>query len=79
MASSGVTLPAGSKVGTHTIAESNAVGIATKEVNLFTKAGGLVTAAVTFTMAAGSSNASVFTNFTKANGAQQSKFELFSF
>ena len=79
ISSTGVSLPAGSTVGTHSIAESNAEGIATKDVKLFTQAGGLVTAAATFTMAAGSSNASVFTDFTKANGTQQSKFELFSF
>ena len=80
ISATGATLPVGSKVGTKAIAQSDAkTGIATKDVPLFTKAGGLSTAATTFTMAAGSSNASVFTDFTKANGTQQSKFELFSF
>jgi len=80
ISATGATLPVGSKVGTKAIAQSDArTGVATRDVPLFTKAGGLSTAAVTFTMAAGSSNASVFTDFTKANGTQQSKFELFSF
>lgn len=65
ISSSGVSLPAGSTVGTHSIAESNAVGIATKDVKLFTQAGGLVTAAATFTMAAGSSNAISIYRFYK--------------
>ncbi len=80
ISATGATLPVGSKVGTKAIAQSDTkTGIATKDVPLFTKAGGLGSAATTFTMAAGSSNASVFTDFTKANGTQQSKFELFSF
>jgi len=62
------------------IAQADAkTGVATKSVPLFTQASGLSTAATTFTMAAGSSNASVFTSFTKANGSSQDKFELFSF
>jgi hypothetical protein len=80
ISATGATLPVGSKVGTASIAASDAkTGVVTKTVPLFTQAGGLSTAATTFTMAAGSSNASVFTAFTKANGTAQSKFELFSF
>ena len=79
ISSTGVTLPAGSKLGSDLISKANAAGVATKDVPLFTKTGGLGTAATTFTMAAGSSNASVFTQFKKANGTTQAKFELFSF
>ena len=80
ISATGATLPAGSKVGADTIAKADAkTQIPTKSVPLFTQASGLSSAAVTFTMAAGSSNASVFTSFTKANGSSQDKFELFSF
>ena len=80
MSATGVTLPTGSKVGSESIAQADSkTGVVTKSVPFFTNAGGLSSAATTFTMAAGSSNASVFTSFTKANGTQQSKFELFSF
>jgi len=80
ISASGATLPVGSKVGTSSIAAADAnTGVVTKSVPLFTAAGGLSSAATTFTMAAGSSQASVFTAFTKANGTTQSKFELFSF
>jgi hypothetical protein len=80
ISASGATLPVGSKLGSAAIAQADTVtGIATKSVPLFTQAGGLSTAAVTFTMAAGSSRASVFTNFTRANGTNQTRFELFSF
>jgi hypothetical protein len=66
ISATGATLPAGSKVGTSSIAAADATtGVVTKSVPLFTAAGGLSTAAVTFTMAAGSSNASVFTNLYK--------------
>ena len=80
ISATGATLPAGSKVGANVIAQADAkTGISTKSVPLYTQASGLSTAATTFTMAAGSSKASVFTAFTKANGQVQSKFELFSF
>lgn len=80
ISATGATLPEGSKVGTDIIQKADSkTGISTKSVPLFTQASGLSTAATTFTMAAGSSNASVFTAFTKANGDTQSKFELFSF
>ena len=80
ISATGATLPVGSKVGTDIIQKADSkTGISTKSVPLFTQVSGLSTAATTFTMAAGSSNASVFTAFTKANGDTQSKFELFSF
>ena len=79
ISATGATLPAGSKIGTKKIAQSDAGGTTTKDVPFFTAAGGLSSANTTFTMAAGSSRASVFTDFTKADGTQQSRFELFSF
>jgi len=80
ISATGATLPVGSKVGTDTIAKADAAtGIAVRSVPLFTQAGGLVTAATTFTMAATSSKTSVFTQFTKSNGSAQARFELFSF
>ena len=80
ISATGATLPAGSKVGNDIISKADAsTSIPTKTVPLFTQTSGLSTAAINFTMAAGSSNASVFTNFTKSDGNNQAKFELFSF
>ena len=79
ISATGATLPAGSKIGTDTIAKTNAEGTVTKSVPFFTQAGGLSTANTTFTMAAGSSKSSVFTAFKKADGSTQGRFELFSF
>lgn len=81
ISASGATLPTGSKIGTKTIAPSDAVtGIVTKSVPLFTVTSGLSTAAVEFTMSAGGGlGGSVFKNFTKANGDIQGRFELFTF
>ena len=68
------------KRGNDIISKADAsTSIPTKTVPLFTQTSGLSTAAINFTMAAGSSNASVFTNFTKSDGNNQAKFELFSF
>jgi len=81
ISATGATLPAGSKVGTQNIAESDAdTGIATRSVPLFTAAGGLDTAAKTFTFAAQSGRgAQVFSSFKKADGSTAGKFELFTF
>ena len=81
ISANGATLPAGSKVGTQNIAESDAdTGIATRSVPLFTAAGGLDTAAKTFTFAAQSGRgAQVFSSFKKADGSTAGKFELFTF
>ena len=76
-----VRLPASSQVGTSNIAQSDSdTGIATRTVNFFTAAGGLSTAATTFTFAASSGvGAQVFTGFTKSDGSTAGKFELFTF
>ena len=80
IASSGVVLPTGSKVGSETIAKSDASGVATRDVPLFTASGGLSTAATTFTMAATSGKgANVFTSFKKSDGTTAGRVELFSF
>jgi hypothetical protein len=80
IASTGVVLPTGSKVGTKSIAKSDASGVATRDVPLFTASGGLSTAAATFTMAATSGKgANVFTSFKKADGSTAGRVELFSF
>ena len=76
-----VRLPASSQVGTSNIAQSDSdTGIATRTVDFFTAAGGLSTAATTFTFAASSGvGAQVFTSFTKSDGSTAGKFELFTF
>ena len=81
ISATGATLPAGSKVGTQNIAESDAdTGIATRSVPLFTAAGGLSTSAKTFTFAAQSGRgAQVFSSFKKADGTTAGKFEIFTF
>jgi len=80
ISASGATLPAGSKVGSDVISKADAkTGIPTKSVPLYTQASGLSTPAINFTMAATTSRAAVFTNFTKADGNTQNKFELFTF
>ena len=79
LSAAGAVLPTGTKLGANTIATTNASGIATRAVPLYTQTSGLGSPATTFTMAASSSRTSVFTSFTKASGAAQDKFELFSF
>jgi hypothetical protein len=80
ISASGATLPAGSKVGNDVISKADAkTSIPTKTVPLYTQSSGLSTPAINFTMAATTSRAAVFTNFTKADGNAQNKFELFTF
>jgi hypothetical protein len=79
ISATGATLPSGSLIGSNKIAAADsATGVAVKDVPLFTVAGGLSSAAVTFTMAA-SSNITVFNSFTRADGSAQNKLALFTF
>lgn len=80
LSGAGATLPVGSRLGNKAIASADlATGFITKEVNFFTKAGGLDTAATTFTFQAGGGPAVVFTNFQLQNGSTQTRGELFKF
>lgn len=80
ISATGATLPVGSKVGTDTIAKADSkTGITTRTVPLFTQASGLSTPAINFTMAGSSARTAVFTQFTKSDGNQQGRFELFNF
>ena len=82
ISASGATLPTGSKIGADTIASADATtGLATRNVNLFTQAGGLSTAAATFKFSAGST-ATVFQRnqtFLLANGSNSAQLALFVF
>jgi hypothetical protein len=82
ISASGATLPVGSKVGTDTIASADSVtGVAVRNVFLFTKNGGLSTAAATFVFSAGSSGTVFQANqtFLLTNGATSNQFTLFQF
>ena len=67
ISASGATLPEGSKVGTKTLATAGDDGVVEKDVSLFTAAGGLLTAAATFTFKGDIERK--FTGFTFANGS----------
>jgi len=80
ISATGATLPVGSKVGDNQIAQADTKsGVAVRVVPFYSTSGGLSTANTNFTMAATSARTAVFTGFTKANGDQQGKFEIFSF
>ena len=80
ISATGATLPVGSKVGNNQIAQADTKsGVAVRVVPFYSTSGGLSTANTNFTMAATSARTAVFTGFTKANGDQQGKFEIFSF
>ena len=69
IASSGAVLPAGSKVGSDTISIADeTTGQLKRDVPLFTQAGGLGSAAVTFAMKANGPSELLFTTFTLASG-----------
>ena len=77
-----VVLPQDSKIGTRKIPESDPnTGVVTRRVPLFTQAGGLSTAAKTFTMKAGGRSDRVFNDFTKEGNVSITAQEraLFSF
>ncbi len=77
-----VVLPAESKVGTKLIPSADTVtGIVVKDVPLFTKAGGLASAAKTFVMKAAGRSDRIFDDFTKTDGSSITTQEraLFSF
>jgi len=82
ISASGATLPAGSLVGTDTIASADtATGLAVRNVPFYTAASGLSSVAKTFKFSSGS-NATVFTEnqtFTLASGTNASKVALFVF
>jgi hypothetical protein len=69
IAAAGAVLPAGSKVGTDTITVAGDDGQIKRTVPLFTQAGGLVTAAVNFTMKASGVSELLFTDFTLSTGS----------
>ena len=80
ISATGATLPIGSKVGNNQIAQADTKsGVAVRIVPFYSTSGGISTANTNFTMAATSARTAVFTGFTKANGDQQGKFEIFSF
>ena len=77
-----VVLPANSKVGDRAIPDADPItGIVTRGVPLFTKTGGLASAAATLNFKASGRSDFVFEGFTKADGTSITTQEraLFSF
>jgi len=68
IAATGAILPVGSLVGTQKIAQTNAAGVSTRNVEFFTNSGGLGTAAKTFVFKGSGTGDLVFTTFTFNNG-----------
>ena len=78
ISASGATLPEGSKVGTKILATAGDDGVVERDVGFFTAAGGLLTAASTFTFKGDVERK--FTGFTLANGRSiGNPIQLFTF
>ena len=78
ISASGATLPVGSKVGEKTLATTGADGVPERDVDFFTAAGGLVTAAATFIFKGDVERK--FTAFTLSNGSNIGNArQIFSF
>lgn len=78
ISASGATLPEGSKVGTKILATAGDDGVVERDVGFFTAAGGLLTAAATFTFKGDIERK--FTGFTLANGRSiGNPIQLFTF